>query len=169
MGMPNPYAWVTTQAVTAAPEQVLPTVLDPRFNPATVAIVDTGSAIQGTAPTALVASQNGAVVKSYEPGKIAIDLAMPAAANNVLVLSENYYNGWTATSGGTPLTVSRVNYNLIGVALPPGTRQVELSYRDPGYDRGKAITLIALALAVLLLIVGLVVDRRRPSPAIATA
>jgi hypothetical protein len=169
MGMPNPYAWVTSQAVSAQPEQVLPTVLNPRFDPTTAAIVDTGSAIQGTAPTSLAPSPNRATVKSYEPGKIVIDLAMPAAANNVLVLSENYYNGWTATSAGTPLTVSRVNYNLIGVALPAGTQHVELSYRDPGYDRGKAITLIALAVAILLLVLGLVADRRRPAPAVAAA
>jgi hypothetical protein len=169
MGMPNPYAWVTSQAVSAQPEQVLPTVLNPRFDPTTAAIVDTGSAIQGTPPASLTPSPNRATVKSYEPGKIAIDLALPAVANNVLVLSENYYNGWTATSAGTPLTVARVNYNLIGVALPAGTQHVELSYRDPGYDRGKAVTLIALAVAILLLVLGLVADRRRPAPVVATA
>lgn len=161
IGAPNPYAWVTAQAVQVPPEQVLPTVLNPRFDPTTVALVDTGSAIQGTTPTSLTPSPNRATVKSYEPGKVAIDLAMPAAANNVLVVSENYYNGWTATSGGTPLTVSRVNYNLIGVALPAGTQHVELTFADPGYATGKTITLVALSLATVLLIVGLVADRRR--------
>jgi CheY-like chemotaxis protein len=73
------------------------------------------SSIQGVSASGLTPSTLKANVKSYEPGKISIDLTGPAAKSNVLVLSENYYPGWSATSGGTALTVSRVNYNLIGV------------------------------------------------------
>ena len=164
LGAPNPYAWVAGGVVRAEPQQVLPTVLDPRFDPALAALVDTGAAIQGGAVSGLTPAASKATVKSYEPGKVSIDLAAPATAGNVLVLSENYYPGWTATNGSAPLTVSRVNYNLIGVSLPAGTQHVELSFRDPGYDRGKAITFGALAVAVLLLIVGVVVDRRRRAP-----
>ena len=169
LGAPNPYAWVATGAVQAAPEQVLPTVLDPRFDPSLAALVDTGTAIPGGAPTGLTPSPIKATVNSYEPGRVSIDLSAPSAAGNVLVLSENFYPGWSATSGSTALTVSRVNYNLIGVALPAGVQHVELSFADPGYGKGKTITLAAVAVAALLLIVGLVVDRRRREPALATA
>jgi hypothetical protein len=169
VGAPNPYAWVSTGAVQAEPPQVLPTVLDPRFDPTLAAIVDTGGSIKGGTAAGLTPSTAKATVKSYEPGKVAIDLSAPSAAGNVLVLSENYYPGWSATAGSSALTVSRVNYNLIGVSLPPGTRHVELSFADPGYPTGKLITLIALVVAAVLLIVGLVADRRRPLPAVATA
>ncbi len=169
MGAPNPYAWVATRAVKADPDQVLPTVLDPRFDPRMAAIVDTGSTFETGAATGLVASTNAATVKSYEPGKVSIDLAAPALSGAILVLSENYYPGWTATAGSAALPVSRVNYNLIGVALQPGTQHVELSFADPGYPKGKLITLIAVAVAAVLLIVALVADRRRDEPAVAAA
>jgi hypothetical protein len=169
MGAPNPYAWVAGAAVQAEPQQVLPTVLDPRFDPTTAAVVDTGASIKGGGTTGLSPSANSATVKGYEPGKVSVDLARPAQAGNVLVLSENYYPGWAATSGTTSLTVSRVNYNLIGVELPAGTQHVELSFADPGYPKGKVITWAAVAVAVVLLIVGLVADRRRPAPVVVAA
>lgn len=165
IGIPNPYAWVATAAVQAEPQQVLPTVLDPRFDPTVAALVDTGSSLPVKPPTQLTPSSVKAVTKSYAPGKVSIELSMPAAEGQVLVASENYYPGWTATAGATSLPLSRVNYNLIGVGLAAGTKQVDLNFADPSYARGKIITIVGLAAAALLLIVGIVFDRRRqPEP-----
>jgi hypothetical protein len=169
IGALNPYAWVAGSAVTASPEQVLPTVLDARFDPTLAAIVDTGGSIQGGATTGLAASTNRASVKSYLPGQVSIDLAAPSTAGSVLVLSENYYPGWSAMAGSSSLPVSRVNYNLIGVGLPAGLQHVDLRFEDPGYGRGKMITLLAVTVAAVLLIVGLVADRRRTEPAVIAA
>lgn len=170
IGMANPFAWVAGGAVKAEPQQVLPTVLDPRFSPSLAAIVDTGSALPVKDPSQLKPATITAKTKSYEPGRIVIDLSAPATGGEVLVASENYYPGWTATSGTTSLPISRVNYNLIGVSLPPGTQHVELTFADPSYARGKAITLVALAVAALLLIAGVVMGRRRrPEAVLATA
>src|SRR5436190_2172087 len=58
MAAANPYASVANSAVKAEPQQVLPTVLDPRFDPRMAAIVDTGASIQGGSPTGLVPSTN---------------------------------------------------------------------------------------------------------------
>jgi hypothetical protein len=165
MAAANPYAWVASTAVNAEPQQVLPTVLDPRYDPRVAAIVDTGAAIQGGAVTALTPSANGATVKSYEPGRVSIDLSAPAVAGSVLVLSENYYPGWSATASSAALTLTRVNYNLIGISLPAGVQHVEVSFADPGYATGKTISLAAVVVATVLLIVGLVADRRRVEPA----
>ena len=164
MAAANPYAWVASTAVKADPQQVLPTVLDPRYDPRVAAIVDTGATIDAGAPTALTPSTNSATVKSYEPGHVSIDLAAPAMAGSVLVLSENFYPGWSATAGSTPLRLGRVNYNLIGIALPAGAQHVEVSFADPGYGLGKTITLAAVVVATVMLIVGLVADRRRIDP-----
>jgi hypothetical protein len=160
IGLSNPFAWVASGAVKATPEQVLPTVLDPRYDPTTLAIVDTGMTFQTTSVASAVPSLNRATVRSYEPGKVSIDLVTPAAAGSVLVLSENYYPGWSATSGSSPLRVSRVNYNLIGVELPGGAQHIEASFYDPKYGSGKKVTLTAVLVAAVLLVVGVVVDRR---------
>src|SRR5262249_24585301 len=161
IGLPDPYAWVTSGAVKASPDQVLPAVLDRRYDPATFAIVDTGTTFRTTSAASLAPSSNRATISSYEAAKVAIDLATPAAAGSLLVLSENYYPGWTATSGSSTLRVSRVNYNLIGVELPAGAQHVEASFYDPTYGTGKTVTLIALSIAAVLLVAGLVLDRRR--------
>jgi hypothetical protein len=98
----NPPAWVTRIAVKAADENVLATVLDPRFDLATVALFDTAAAVQAQP----VPSQQPApidlpvTVKGYEPGHISLSLSAPAPAGAALVVSENYYPGWTATATG---------------------------------------------------------------------
>jgi hypothetical protein len=164
IGLSDPFAWVATGAVKASPEQALPTVLDPRYDPATFAIVDTGTTFQTTSAASLAPSSNRATVRSYEAGKVSIDLVTPAAAGSLLVLSENYYPGWTATSGSSPLRVSRVNYNLIGVELPAGAQHIDASFYDSNYGIGRTVTLTALSVAALLMVAGVVADRRRSEP-----
>jgi LPXTG-motif cell wall-anchored protein len=78
-----------------------------------------------------------------------------------LVVSENYFPGWRASVSGQDVPVFRANYNLIGVVLPAGAREVQLRFTDPAYQTGKTVTLIALGLAVAVLIAGLLFDRRR--------
>jgi len=161
IGISNPFAWVASGATKASPEQVLPTVLDSRYDPTTLAIVDTGTTFQTISVANVAPSLNRATVRFYEAGTVSIDLVRPATAASVLVLSENYYPGWSATSGSSPLRVSRVNYNLIGVELPAGAQHIEASFYDPAYGRGKTVTLTALVGAAILLVAGVVVDRRR--------
>jgi hypothetical protein len=162
IGAANPAAWVAGIAVNAPPEQVLPTVLDPRFDPTRAALVDTGSKIPGRPPTAAVSGASiTAHVAQYEPGHIAIALSGPSQPGAVLVVSENYYPGWTATSSTRTLPIARVNYNLIGVGLPAGTQHVDLAFHEPLYATGRLLTFIALIVAIMAASGGLILDRRR--------
>jgi uncharacterized membrane protein YfhO len=97
----------------------------------------------------------------YGPGKATIALSAPAPAGSALVVSENYFPGWRAMIDGKDAPVYRADYNLIGVPLPAGAQRVELSFHDAAVGTGKAITLAALAAAVVGLALGLVTDRRR--------
>jgi hypothetical protein len=161
IALPDPYAWIASGAVKAQPEQVLPTVLDPRYNPAIAAIVDTGSALPVRDASQLTPSAISAKTTSYSPGKVSVELSAPATEGSILVLSENWYPGWSAHAGSSELPVGRANYNLIGVSLPAGTKSVELSFADAAYARGKVVTFVALLVAGVLLIAGFVIDRRR--------
>jgi hypothetical protein len=158
----NPAAWVAGSAVSARPDQLLPTVLDPRFDATRAALIDTGASISTRDVTLAVPALVTARVSKYEPGHLSIDLSGPATDGSVLVVSENYFPGWKATSGTTALPTSRANYNLIGVGLTAGTRHVDLTFIDSAYVRGKRMTLVALLIAVGGLIAGLAIDRRRP-------
>ncbi|MFL5595724.1 MAG: hypothetical protein ACJ785_14115 [Gemmatimonadaceae bacterium] len=159
----NPYAWVTPIAVKAPDDQVLSTVLDPRFDVRRAALFDTSaqvSSVQGvqTLPEPLSVATS---VSRYEPGSVQVELSAPAPAGSSLVVSENYYPGWIATADGKPARIGRADFTLIGVELPTGARKVELNFTSPAYQRGKLVTWFAIGLGILMMIAGVVTDRRR--------
>jgi hypothetical protein len=158
----NPYAWVTP-AITKAPDQeVESAVVDPRFDPRRIAVFDTAAAIAAPPvkalpePLPLTASTT-----EYGPGHAKIALSGAAPAGAALVVSENYFPGWSAAVDGRATPVYRADFNLIGVPLPAGARTVELSFRDAAVETGKVITLVALLIAAAALVGGALLDRRR--------
>jgi len=100
-------------------------------------------------------------VTRYDPGHIEVQLDQPAPAGAALMVSENYYPGWTATVDGKLAAVGRADFTLIGVELPAGARNVELTYGSATYERGRVITLIAVLAALVALAAGLVLERGR--------
>jgi hypothetical protein len=167
----NPPAWVASGALKAEDGASLATLLDPRFSDEMlrrVAFVDTASQMQALPGTDAVpaASPIRASVERPTHSTIVVRLSQPAQQGNVLVVSENFYPGWQAEIDGREVAAERANYVLTGVPLPAGAREVRLHFKDPMYDVGKAITLIALALAIAAAVVGIILDRRR-KPALA--
>lgn len=166
----NPPAWVAPVIVKAPDDRTLGTVVDPRFDPTRAAIFDTAANVPAQAITALPpALPVKATVDSYEPGHIALTLDGDVPAGSALVVSENYFPGWTAQVDGKPATTARVNFNLIGVPLPAGAKHAELHFADPAYEKGKTVSIVAAVVALLLLGWGIVTDRRRPAAAPAAA
>jgi hypothetical protein len=164
-------AWVASAMVKASEEQALGTILDPRFDPKRVAIVDSSAkdvqaqTLQGLPePSAARATVTATTDQSYD-----ISIAPPATAGSALVVSENYYPGWQATVDGKSVPVARTNFNLIGVPLPAGARTVQLRFEDAAYQKGKLLTLVALALALVAWIVGGIVETRRRPRAVTPA
>jgi hypothetical protein len=117
----NPPAWVTSIAVKAPDDAVLATVLDPRFDVRTAAIFDSAATVATQpVPQQLPAPLDLTVrLTAREPGRLTLALDRPAPAGATLVVSENYYPGWTATVDGRPAPVGRADYTLLGVPLPP--------------------------------------------------
>src|SRR2546423_8184713 len=153
----NPYSWLTPVAVKAPDEQVLATILNPRFDVKRAALFDTSARVRASvgvqelpAPAAVTTS-----VSHYEPGKVRIDLSAPAPAGASLIVSENYYPGWKATVDGKPAPVGRADYTFIGVELPDGARSIQLDFTSPTYERGKVITWIAILFGFLMLATGI--------------
>jgi hypothetical protein len=162
----QPYAWVTPLIVKAEDEAVFGTLLDPRFDLRTAVLFDTSARVRAaegvtSLPQPLAVS---AQVSRYAPGKVSLALDSPAPQGSALVVSENFYPGWTATVDGRPATVGRADYTLIGVELPTGARSVELSFSSAAYARGKLMTLAALFMSVLWLIAGLIRGRMTRTP-----
>jgi hypothetical protein len=158
----NPYSWVTPVAVKAPDDQVLATVLNPRFDIKRAALFDTSANVRvSTNVQALPAPLTITTrVSHYEPGKVRIELGAPSPDGASLVVSENFYPGWTAMVDGKSARIGRADYTMIGVELPAGARSVELNFTSPTYERGKVITWIAILLGFLMLAAGGWRDRR---------
>jgi hypothetical protein len=163
----NPFAWVAASMVKATPDQTLATVTSEGFDPGRAAILDTNTTVTTVPVTAVPQTAGGtATVTHYEPGAVDLTLGQPASAGQALVVSENYFPGWSAVVDGKPAPVIRADFNLMAVALPPGAKSVQLRFDDPAYEKGKALTLVALAVAIVLWGLGVVLDRRAGSRAV---
>jgi len=166
----NPFAWVAASMVKATPEQTLATVTSEGFDPGRAAILDTSAAVSTIPVTSVPAAAGGsASVTHYEPGAVDLTLGQPATAGQALVVSENYFPGWSAVVNGKPAPVVRADFNLMAVALPAGATSVQLRFDDPAYEKGKMVTLFALTIAVVLWGIGFAVDRRRGEPLVVSA
>ena len=152
-------------AATKAPDAAArAAVLDPRFDPLRIAVLDSSTPVQTPPLKALPTPLAIATTTSkMSPGWATIALSAPAPAGAVLVVSENYFPGWQASVDGRPTSVYRANFNLLGVPLPAGARSVQLTFHDPAYSTGRLLTGIALALSLLLLVAGIARERMRRS------
>ncbi len=154
-------AWVTLLTVKVPDENALATLQSPQFDTRAAMLVDPTSTLPSQPVPSTPPPRSDITVRSttWAPGHIVLALDKPAPANAALVVSENFYPGWTATVDGKPTTVERADYVLMGLALPVGAKNVELTFTSPTYQTGKLITLGALILGTLWLVIG--ATRRR--------
>ena len=96
---------------------------------------------------------------SYDANKLTYDVS--TAAGGVVVFSEIYYPGWTATVDGQPVEVGRVNYVLRAISVKPGNHKVELSFFPKSVDTTETIAYTAYAVLALVVIVLVLLEWRR--------
>ncbi|QJR35087.1 YfhO family protein [Gemmatimonas groenlandica] len=163
----HPAAWVAPLIVKLDDPTTKATVLNPLFDVKRVAIFDTTSTIQAKPVNSPLPDPVpfGVEITKYQAGAIDIILGGPAPAGSALLVSENYYPGWTATVDGKPATIARADYTLIGVELPTGAKSVQLRFDSAPYHTGKLLTLLALGAALLWWIIGFALDRKADAPA----
>lgn len=158
----NPPAWVAPVIVQAPDEAAVDPLLNPAFDPLRVAVVDTSATVGVTSLSALPPALSiTPSVTRYDPGHIALELNAPAPAGSMLVMSENWFPGWSATVDGKPVRTVRADYTLIGVPLSAGARSVRLDFADSAYPTGRLVTILASLLAASLAAAGAIMERRR--------
>ncbi len=156
------YARVVLGAAKVPEDQVVPTVIDPRF-PVNGAILlpDTSTAQVPQAQPPFPVASTRAEVTEWAPGRMKITLSGAEPTASHLLVSENWYPDWHATVDGKAGTVRRADHTLISVDLPAGAREVELVFDSPTYATGKMISLAALLVALLMTFVPMVMARRQ--------
>jgi hypothetical protein len=146
----QPRAWFTTARAVADPQEALAALLDPLADP-------TGPApllpVDGQAPPDQPSLPPGA-----EPVAVTfvvdlpeqIELIVEAPQAGVLVLADNWMQGWSASVDGAPATLWPAWYTLRGVVVPAGRHVVRMSYDSPAFRLGLILCGCALIVVALL-------------------
>ena len=157
---PHDYAWVVPQLAKYPDAAVEEATRAPNFPYRSVALIDPSESIE-TAPLTAIPDPLAiaTTVTDVGAGRATVRLSAPAPSGAALVVSENYYPGWTARVDGTSVTPVRANLSLMAVPLPTGAREVTLTFDSAPYHTGRRLSFAAAGLACLLFGVGFV--RRR--------
>lgn len=84
-----------------------------------------------------------------------------SAKGGVIVFSEVYYPGWTATVDGQSVEVGRVNYLLRAINVTPGKHKVELVFQPKTIKMTETIAYISFAVLVLAVLFVVFVEVRK--------
>ena len=101
-------------------------------------------------------------ITAYEPNHLTYDVK--SDKGGVIVFSEIYYPGWTATVDGELVEVGRVNYVLRAITVKPGNHKVELMFYPKSLDITETIAYVAIGVLVLIIILAVFLSFRRKRP-----
>ena len=107
------------------------------------------------------AQQSNAVVtlKKYEPNELTY--TVESQNGGIVVFSEVYYPGWTATVDGTDTPVGRVNYILRAINVKPGKHTVVLTFKPASVKNTETAAYVAYLLLVLAIAAGVFFEMKR--------
>ncbi len=88
-------------------------------------------------------------IEKYEPNQLVYHVN--SSNGGVVVFSEIYYPGWTATVDGKEVELGRVNYVLRALQVEAGDHEVVLSFFPKSIDRTETIAYLSLAMLLVLL------------------
>lgn len=149
---------VTSWEVVGSEEAALERVLQPGFDPAAVAVLEEDPGLEHVDPDAAVSTSVTYAEERPEVAVLGVETSVPA----IVVVRNAWDEGWTATVDGRPTPVLYADHVLQGVAVPAGTHEVRLTYREPAIGLG--LVLSALAWLGLLIALGVAIVRgRQPS------
>ena len=108
-----------------------------------------------------VKQEGTSVVKitKYEPNQLSYEVE--SQKGGVVVFSENYYPGWTATVDGKDVEVGRVNYILRAISVAPGKHTVQLSFFPKSVDITERIAYVSYAILLAVVVLLVVLKRKK--------
>ena len=138
-----PSVRVATRRFTAVTfEDVVPRMSRPDFNPLTDAVV---MASDPTSGTPLPSS-----VEVVEETTTRLRARVTAPAPALVVWSRTFFGAWRARVDGADVPVVVADGHLVGVPVPAGTHEVDVSWSRTPVILGGLVSLAALAVLVLL-------------------
>lgn len=107
------------------------------------------------------AQGNVSLVKltSYSSNHLAYDIS--SDKGGVVVFSEIYYPGWTATVDGKPVELGRADYILRALNVTPGNHKIELLFKPKSVNTTETIAYVAYAVLLLLILFGVYTEMKK--------
>lgn len=93
-----------------------------------------------------------AKLTQYKPNNLVYEVN--SSKGGVVVFSEIYYPGWTATIDGQPAELGRVNYILRALRVQAGKHTVVLDFHPASLRKTEAVAYVGYGILVLLIIIG---------------
>jgi hypothetical protein len=155
--LPRAYLVPTVQPVE--PDAMLDAMTAGAWNPREVAFVPAAAGV--SLPEGPL--QGDAQVLEYEPDLVSVRTTADRPA--LLVLADNFYEGWRAEIDGEPAEIVRTNHTFRGVVVPQGEHTVRFVFRPDDLYTGMYVTLLGFALLAGYGIFLLARRRRAAEPA----
>ena len=86
-------------------------------------------------------------IKAYEPNEVSYECQ--SDKGGVVVFSEIYYPGWTATVDGEPAELGRVNYILRALNVKPGKHDIVLTFKPQSVKTTETIAYVSYVILLL--------------------
>ena len=99
------------------------------------------------------------IIKTYEPNELTYEVN--SGKGGVVVFSEIYYPGWTATIDGQPAELGRVNYILRALNVKPGKHDVVLTFKPKSVNTTETIAYISYVILILVVLGAAFMEYRR--------
>ena len=99
------------------------------------------------------------VLTKYEPNSLTYTIN--SAKGGVVVFSEIYYPGWTATIDGQPAELGRVNYILRALNVKAGKHEVVLDFHPSSISTTETIAYVALVALLLAICAALFIEWKK--------
>ena len=98
-------------------------------------------------------------IKAYEPNMLTYEVE--SDKGGIVVFSEIYYPGWTATVDGVEQELGRVNYVLRALSVKPGKHEVVLSFFPKSIDRTETVAYVSYAILLVIILMLIWIEYRR--------
>ena len=89
-------------------------------------------------------------IKGYEPNEVTYEVN--SGKGGVVVFSEIYYPGWTATIDGASAELGRVNYILRALNVKPGKHEVVLTFKPKSVNTTETIAYVSYIILILVVL-----------------
>lgn len=98
-------------------------------------------------------------LKDYKPNHLIYDVN--SDTGGIIVFSEIYYPGWTATVDGKPAVLGRVDYILRALRVGAGNHRVELDFHPTSIKKTETVAYLSYVVLLLAVLFGVLAERKR--------